>query len=77
MIALGRAHSKKTAPALNALELPFSTKQAVGYLTTDWKSEEVSKVANWLSEEEYEMVRVPEFESMVVWSSAVFSSGLP
>ena len=75
MLALNYAQAKRQLPP-DSLELPF-VKQAEGYRTTDWKSDEVSRLANWLSEEEYEIVSVPEFESMVVWSSAVFSSGLP
>ncbi len=48
------------------------------YLTTTcWNSGEVSSPANWLSDDEYSTVKVPDSESIVVSSIALFSTGDP
>ena len=47
------------------------------YSTTDWNRGEVRRLANWLSEDEYSTVSVPELESIDVLSRADFSSGVP
>src|ERR1017187_173693 len=70
-----RALAPGTCPLGHAR--PRHRRFAPAYFTTDWNSGDVSKLANWLSLDDYSPVSTPPVELISVASSAVFSSGVP